>query len=794
MNSWRTARVALLAVVLAVQHASASMAPGAPAAAALGGGGASVSPYMPGVTGTASTYAGLNINDLQTATLGACDFLEGAFEETFTGPLNVSRWDPSQMSGLDHCTGLAPAGAGPCTAMLPSMVILNANFTTYNPALTGSGLVLRASQAPCSALKYNARDGPASQCCAGSTCAAWAGAHLVSQGCILYGVLELEAAFDLTKRSAATNLTSGAFYFTATYIVKSGNSSFDPSWNEIDIGMIEGPRGTEFHATIFTAAPGTPTATTMDALTFDPLGPVVASGGNVKSTDGSSAGSAVPGSVHAAGYTNPNAKYNSSNVFHTYKVVWTPNWIAWMVDLSVYRNITFSIWRPQSIRQILRTNVGDAADPAPAVSTNAWPPCTGINDPRFRQPGAAGCVLYGVDRPDAYVYIKRIRYTPLSAQAISDALTSTSMFAKYGLLPTLAQPTSTATSTATYALGSSATSGSGRHLLQAPPTPATVSAQLSALVPGTTPGAVSVSLTSYAIGGYVVVADSTGFLSPSTWTAGVQSAFLNGLDGDLVPDVTHITVQSVQPLLQTMQCDTVASTSLPACPLQGAFANSWINVPGLANVAGGVVVEFTVGGYSSATSAANDLASLNRDSGNGFATTVYRLSAAESTLLSTYLAAAQAANDVSNTSSALLSSQDFSSAGPANVFMALLDTNSAAMYAPQVYAVYTVQIVTEATSSSAVFSGLNSGLSTGLTGTSLSTYPPSRTQAIAEESCSASTIAMKKAWYGVGIAFVIAFGIQTIVMCVLIAKVCKAKPAAAAVPAKSVDDDMSAAA
>jgi hypothetical protein len=605
-------------------------------------------------------------------------------------------------------------------------------------------------------------------------------------------VLELEAAFDLTKRSTATNLTSGAFYFTATYIVKSGpngNFPFDPSWNEIDIGMIEGPRGVEFHATIFTAAPGTPTATTMDALTFDPLGPVVNSGGSVKSSDGSSAGSAVPGSVHAAGATNPNAKFNSANVFHTYKVVWTPNWIAWMVDLSVYRNITFSIWRPQSIRQILRTNVGDAADPAPAVSTNAWPPCTGNTDPRFRQPGAAGCVLYGVDRPDAYVYVKRIRYTPLSAQAISDALTYPSMFARYGAAPTLAQPTSTATSTATYALGS-ATSGSGRHLLQAPPTPAAVSAQLSALVPGTTPGAVAVSLTSYAIGGYVVIADSTGFLSPLTWTAGVQSAFLNGLDGDLVPDVTHITVQSVQPLLRTMQCDTVASTSLPACPLQGAFANSWINMPGLANVVGGVVVEFTVGGYSSAAAAAADLTTLNDDSGNGFAASVNRLSAAESTLLSTYLAAAQAANDTSN---AALFSQDFSSVGPANVYMALLDTNSAAMYAPQVYAVYTVQIVTEATSSSAVVSGLNSGLSTGLTGTSLSTYPPSRTQAIAEESCSANTIAMK-AWYGVGIAFVIAFGIQTIVMCVLIAKVCKAKPAAAAVPAKSVDDDMSAAA
>ena len=455
-----------------------------------------------------------------------------------------------------------------------------------------------------------------------------------------------------------------------------------------------------------------------------------------------------------------------------------------MVDMSVYRNITFSIWRPQSIRQILRTNVGDSADPAPATSTNVWPPCAGTTDPRYRQPGSAGCVLYGIDRPDGYVYVRRIRYTPYSTQAVTDALTSTSMFAKYGAMPMLPVQTATASSTATYALGS-ATSGSGRHLLQAPPSAASISAQLSSLVPGTTPGAVSVALTSYAIGGYVVIADSAGFLSPTTWTAGVQSAFLNGLDGDLVPDVTHITVQSVQPLLQTMQCNTHSTATLPACPLQGAFANSWINVPGLSDVAGGVVVEFTVGGYSSPTTAAADLATLGDDSGAGFTGSVNRMSAAESALLSSYINAAQAANDTGN---AYLFSQDFSSVGPANVFMALLDENSAPMYAPQVYAVYTVQIVTEATSSPAVISGLNSGLSTGLTGASqLSTYPPSRTQAIADETCSANSAKVPKAWYGVGIAFVIAFGVQTIALCVLIAKVLKAKPAAVAVPTKSVE-------
>ena len=32
--------------------------------------------------------------------------------------------------------------------------------------------------------------------------------------------------------------------------------------------------------------------------------------------------------------------------YHTYKLVWTPGWIAWMVDTQVYRNSTNAPWRP----------------------------------------------------------------------------------------------------------------------------------------------------------------------------------------------------------------------------------------------------------------------------------------------------------------------------------------------------------------------------------------------------------------------------------------------------------------
>lgn len=53
----------MLAVALAVHHASASLAPGAPAAASIGSG---VSPYMPNAPGGyAATYGQLSLNDLQ---------------------------------------------------------------------------------------------------------------------------------------------------------------------------------------------------------------------------------------------------------------------------------------------------------------------------------------------------------------------------------------------------------------------------------------------------------------------------------------------------------------------------------------------------------------------------------------------------------------------------------------------------------------------------------------------------------------------------------------------------------
>ena len=165
----------------------------------------------------------LSLEQLSADTSGTCDFMEDAFEETFTNPtLNTTRWIATELDGQEHCiganptqrllraesafvgadsrsfprAGLPPAGNTTCTMMMGSMVKLNATL----PNGAGYGAQLTLSQRPCS-------DGVS--CCntKRTICAKWAGAHLVSAGCIQYGVLEVEAAFDMPA-------SGGGFYFT----------------------------------------------------------------------------------------------------------------------------------------------------------------------------------------------------------------------------------------------------------------------------------------------------------------------------------------------------------------------------------------------------------------------------------------------------------------------------------------------------------------------------------------------------------------------------------------------------
>ena len=56
----------------------------------------------------------------------------------------------------------------------------------------------------------------------------------------------------------------------------------------------------------------------------------------------------VPGNLKGTQtpYTCPTYSTAYAAAYHTYKLVWTPGWIAWMIDTQVYRNSTNAPWRP----------------------------------------------------------------------------------------------------------------------------------------------------------------------------------------------------------------------------------------------------------------------------------------------------------------------------------------------------------------------------------------------------------------------------------------------------------------
>jgi hypothetical protein len=264
----------------------------------------------------------------------------------------------------------------------------------------------------------------------------------------------------------------------------------------------------------------------------------------------------------------------------------------------------------------------------------------------------------------------------------------------------------------------------------------------------------------------------------------MQQAFLNGLASDVTPSVNSITVQSVTPLLQSMQCD-ASSGSLPACPLVGSFAQSYVDLPNITTVSPGIIIEFSISGYATLAAAQADMTALNLDSGTGFSSTAAKLSAYESTLLQSYAAAA-AAGGYNLT---MMPTQSFDSQPIATIFLGLLDENSAPAYAPTIYAVYSANITTTAQDLPMHLNYIDNALSTNTLSGNVSSWPPSRALGVSEAiSCpSSSTKKLSAAWYGVGIAFLIAFGVQSAVLAAVLLGRSKAAASVAAKSASAVD-------
>jgi hypothetical protein len=191
-----------------------------------------------------------------------------------------------------------------------------------------------------------------------------------------------------------------------------------------------------------------------------------------------------------------------------------------MVDTVVYRNITYAPWRPMSIRQILRTNKG----------INAVGPVFG----------------------DSNVYIRRIRYTPLSAQALADAYRCTSMYACYGAMP--APPMSSATSYVS--LASTNAASSGRRKLQQTVTDGGVAleAAVASIVPGMPRTNVTATPTAFGLSFRITLLNLPSASGPSSSGLdalgifqgdALQPSLVAGLADDVVPSPDNVIVQSI---------------------------------------------------------------------------------------------------------------------------------------------------------------------------------------------------------------------------------------------------------
>ena len=233
----------------------------------------------------------------------------------------------------------------------------------------------------------------------------------------------------------------------------------------------------------------------------------------------------------------------------------------------MYRNTTAAPWRPVTMRPLLRTNVGTAASVA--------------------------------SLPDAHVFVRRIRYTPLDSAgvAIQSALSCTSMAACFGNMATNAAGMMQLSSSGMVPagrrklmqLGPSLTlNGSALDAPMAAPVMTNYLLELSkvtnatqyivaAVLPGVLPSQVMVTITGHTISGTAYI---TGFPF-SAWTPSAQAIFVSGIANDVAPspDLVYVT--------------NAADASLPISWQSG------LTGPGspMPQNARGVLVSYTVDGY-----------------------------------------------------------------------------------------------------------------------------------------------------------------------------------------------------
>jgi predicted ferric reductase len=299
-------------------------------------------------------------------TNGTCLFMETPFDEGFAGPgqavgpqwdaasLNSTRWATSAAAAqLLTCDAddVRPAGAAACVPTFgdPSAVVTNASLPGYPGGARGALLTL--SQTPCAS--------PGA--CA---CAAWCACTLQCRGWWPFGSLEVEAAIDIPPGHGATLAMSSRVISGAA---APGVPLLDPTWNEIDSLVSRSTQTGDFiYAT--TARPPSPAGAAL--VTFNAVGNAATSAQTGLAP--SSANLPGPHCDARNGSCELYSPYTGqvphpygaalATAYHVYKVVWHPEWLLFMVDMTVYRNVTPPPWRPQQLRIGLLAGAGALGD------------------------------------------------------------------------------------------------------------------------------------------------------------------------------------------------------------------------------------------------------------------------------------------------------------------------------------------------------------------------------------------------------------------------------------------------
>ena len=85
-------------------------------------------------------------------------------------------------------------------------------------------------------------------------------------------------------------------------------------------------------------------------------------------------GTTCSGGNHCMVQTSPGFGAALATSYHNFKIVWSKGGpISWMLDGIVYRSYATSPWRPQTVRPILRTNIGTPASQAVLPDAQASP-------------------------------------------------------------------------------------------------------------------------------------------------------------------------------------------------------------------------------------------------------------------------------------------------------------------------------------------------------------------------------------------------------------------------------------